>query len=101
MLVYDKIPLMTRTIQPEPGNVVVKLPVSEYGDIPVPEKQHDSLTWGTVVAISEADKDKAYLMGRTAYWRKYKDDARLGDNLCLIEIKDIMGSSFENTTGTN
>ena len=82
-------------IYPEPGVVLVQLAVSKYGDIPVVDKPHNSVTFGTVVQVNETDKDKQYLKGRTAYWREYKDDARVDDaeRLCLIEIKDILGTS--------
>lgn len=92
---------MTRIIEPEKGVVLVKLGVSEYGDIPVPPKDHDSLTWGEVVSINKEDRDDySYLLGRRAHWRKYKDDlridAKVGDSiLCLIEIKDILGTSYD------
>jgi hypothetical protein len=85
------------TIEPEPGVVLVQLPESEHGNLPSVRKEHDSLTWGTVLAINEDDKDKAYLVGRNIHWRKYRDDARVGKNMALIEIGDILGTSFEST----
>lgn len=87
-------------VEPEPGVILVRLATSEFGDVPVPEKAHDSMTHGTVVAINPENKDRAYLMGRTAYFRKYKDDARLFEDnkLALIEIKDVLGTSYEKET---
>lgn len=76
--------------------MLVQLPESEHGDLPTVKKEHDSLTWGTVICVSLMDNERyGYLLGRTAHWRKYKDDARLGDNLALIEIGDILGTSYE------
>jgi hypothetical protein len=84
---------MAIVVAPEPGVAVVQLPTSEYGDVPVLTKAHDSLTYGMLLAVNEADqKNKGYLVGRTVYFRKYKDDARLTGNQALIEIKDILGS---------
>lgn len=74
-------------VEPEPGNVVVKLPEA----LPTVVKDHDSLTYGVVISVSPTDKDKQYLLGKVAYWRKYKDDARIDNQHALIEIKDIMG----------
>lgn len=91
---------MTITIKPVKGVVVVKLPLSEFGDIPVPEKAHDSVTYGEVVSINPKDTDAKEFMGTTVHFRKYKDDARIGE-LCLIEIKDILGSSVETTADNN
>ncbi len=91
---------MTRIIEPTKGNILAKLSTSEYGDIPVPEKDYDSITWGTVVATNEEDKEEyGYLLGRQAYWRRFKDDCRIADEktLVLIEINDILGSSYEST----
>jgi hypothetical protein len=86
-------------VVPQPGVALVKLPVSDYGAIPVPERSHDSLTWGTVISLHEDDKKYEYLIGRTAYWRKYKDDARVkgDDKLVFIEINDILGSSYDDS----
>lgn len=84
------------TYEPEPGTVLVKLAESEFGNIPVPTKAYDSLTWGLVVKLNSADTTKTYLENRIAYWRKYKDDARVPETkFALIEIKDILGSSYE------
>lgn len=85
------------TIEPMPGTVLVQLAESEYGNIPVPVKSHDSLTWGQVVSVNEDDVIACgFLRGRVAYWRKYKDDARIPNTkLALIEIKDILGSSYD------
>jgi co-chaperonin GroES (HSP10) len=88
-------------IEPMRGTVLVELGTSEWGDIPVPEKSHDSLTWGKVVAVNEDDKEAyGFLQNRNAHWRKYKDDARVDNNYAFIEIKDILGTSYANTTST-
>jgi len=85
------------TIAPMEGTVLVQLSTSEFGDIPVPEKQHDSMTWGKVIGVNPADDKYVFLLNKTAYWRKYKDDARVPgeQKLVFIEIKDILGVSFE------
>jgi len=86
------------SIEPMAGTVLVKLATSEFGDIPVPEKQHDSMTWGQVLLVNKFDHEiYGFLEGRMAYWRKYKDDARIPgkDKLVFIEIKDILGTSYE------
>lgn len=88
LTVYGKIILMSSAIKPEQGIVVVEFPMV----LPTVVKDHDSLTYGKVIAVNEKDVDKAYLLGKTAYWRKYKDDARIDNDHALIEIKDIMGS---------
>lgn len=88
--------------EPTKGNILVELSASEWGDIPVPEKSHDSLTYGKVISVSKSEVEKNdWLVGRTAYWRKYRDDARIGENMCFIEVKDIMGTSYENTASTD
>lgn len=90
---------MSIIIEPEPGNVLVQLPESEHGDLPVVKKEHDSLTWGTVIFVNVTDSEHyGYLLGRVAHWRKYKDDARLGGNLALIEIRDILGTSYDTSS---
>lgn len=86
------------------GVILAKLSTSEYGDIPVPEKDYDSITWGTVLAVHPEDETQyGYLLGRQAHWRKYKDDARIAGEktLVLIEIKDILGSSYDERTDTS
>lgn len=88
---------MSIPIEPEEGVVLVLLPESEWGELPVVRKEHDSLTWGLVVAVNPGQPNKAYLLGRNAYWRKYKDDARFG-KYALIDIKDIMGVSIGSDT---
>lgn len=82
------------------GTVLAKLSASEYGDIPVPEKDYDSITWGTVVELNKDDADYDYLLGRQIYYRRFKDDARIAfdKTLVLIEIKDILGSSYDEET---
>lgn len=80
------------------GIVLAELALSEFGDVPVPEKDHDSITWGTVVAINREDEEEyKYLLGRKAHWRRYMDDCRIPENkqLVLIEIDKILGTSYE------
>ncbi len=90
-----KIGAMT-TIEPMPGVILVELPASEFGDVPTIAKSHDSMTYGKVLAMHELDKEEQYLLGRVAYWRKYKDDARIPHTqYALIEISDILGSSYD------
>jgi co-chaperonin GroES (HSP10) len=94
-------------LEPESGSVLVELGISEFGNIPVPEKQHDSMTWGKVIAVNEMDTDKEYLIGRIAFWRKYKDDARVPDAIAegkryvWIQIEDILGTAYEGSVTSN
>lgn len=79
-------------IIPQPGRILVKLPVSEFGHIPVTPKPHDSLTHGVGLALDESDVEQyGHFIGRTLFWRLYKDDARITKELCLIDLTDIMG----------
>lgn len=83
------------------GRVLVKLGTSEYGDIPVPPKDYDSITYGEIVGVCPEEKaEYGYLVGRTGHWRRYLDDMRVavidgGESLALIDIKDIMGTSHD------
>lgn len=87
--------------EPFKGVVLVEL-LGEFGNIPTVVKEHTTLTSGTIIAVNKADEEEyGFLVGRTAYWRKYKDDARIGKNGCFIDIKDILGSSYEDTSGTD
>jgi len=92
---------MTRVIEPAKGRVLVKLGASAYGEIPVPPKDYDSITYGLIVKVSEEDeKEYGNWVKKIGYWRKYKDDMRVeviegGDSLALIDIIDIMGTSYE------
>ncbi|MDE1829390.1 MAG: hypothetical protein KGI25_03605 [Thaumarchaeota archaeon] len=96
-----------KILEPMQGSVLVELGISEFGDIPVPTKDHDSMTWGRVIAVNEEDKDFEFLIDRIAFWRKYKDDARVPDTIAegkryvWIEIKDILGTANEITTSTD
>lgn len=81
------------SIEPAEGVVLVEL-IKEFGDIPTPEKSHDSLTSGKIVSVNKADEDYNSRIGQIAHWRKYVDDARLPGNLCFIDIKDIKGFSY-------
>lgn len=90
-----------------PGTALVSLGASNFGDVPVPEKSHDTITWGTIIKLNKEDeKQYGYLLNREGYWRAYKDDAKIDPHvgqkkLCLIDIKDILGSSYEDTTSTD
>jgi hypothetical protein len=85
-------------IEPSDGVVLVELAASNYGDFQLPEKSYDSISYGVIVAISPVPGLAKDWIGRTAYWRMYKDDCRLTDDndrkLALIEIKDILGTSY-------
>lgn len=82
-----------KIIEPSPQVILVKLDV---GTIPGPEKLHNTYTSGLVVAVNDQDKESlGYLVGRIAYWRGFKDDCRLPDKMALIDLKDILGSSYE------
>ena len=94
-------------LEPMQGSVLAELATSEFGDIPVPEKQHDSTTWAKVMAVNENDKEYLYLLDRTIFYRKYKDDARIPSviedkkKLVFIDIKDILGTAYEGSASTN
>lgn len=81
------------TIEPEAGVVLVTFPQA----LPTIIKDHDSLTHALVIKINKEDSAKEYLLGRTIYFRRYKDDARISNTHALIDITDIMGTSYENT----
>lgn len=88
-------------IEPMPGTVLVELAVSDYGDIPLEQKAYDSVTMGKILGVHPDDKEKwGYLVGRTGFWSKFKDDSRVlgvDKKLSLIEIKDIKGTAYEHT----
>jgi len=91
---------MTRVIEPTQGRVLVKLGVSEYGNIPVPPKDYDSITWGLIVKVNPADKEYSGWVGKFGHWRRFKDDMRVdfssgNENFALVDIIDIMGISYE------
>jgi hypothetical protein len=87
-------------IEPSEGVVLVEL-AGNFGVVTMTEKSYDSLTSGKVIAVNPNDKGNAYLLGRTEYHRAYKDDCRIPNHddpkLALIEVKDILGSSYEST----
>lgn len=90
-------------IEPFVGVVLVELPASNYGVIPMPSKSYDSITHGTVLAINPKDQDTwGHLVGRTVHYPTFKDDCKVKTddkrNLQLIPIKDIYGSSYTETT---
>lgn len=84
-------------LEPEPGVVLVKLNTSEYGAIPIPDRPHDTQTNGVVNKLNKLDAHKNYLIGRTVYFQKYQDDARVfgGDKFAFIKITDLLGSSYD------
>lgn len=88
-------------ISPSAGVVLVELAPSNYGNFRLPEKTYDSITSGTVIAVPSDDEEHQAWVGRTAYWRAYKDDCRVpaedGRKLALIEIKDILGTAYVST----
>ena len=92
---------MQRVIEPEQGRVLVKLGTSKYGDVPVPEKSYDTVNEGEIVAVNPDDEELySRLVGRTAFFRDYKDELRVGElptgeKLALILINDIEGTSPE------
>lgn len=92
---------MTRVIEPAKGRVLVKLGASNYGDIPVPPKDYDSITYGLIVRVNEQDKEEyGAWVNKIGYWRQFKDDMRVevsegGESLALVDINDIMGTSYE------
>lgn len=87
-------------IEPQTGRVLVELATSNYGDIPMPEKSYDSITSGKIITVNTEDIVAGFQVdwvGRTGYWRLYKDDCRVegpnGEKLALIEVNDVMGLS--------
>lgn len=91
---------MSIHIEPADGVVLVKLSTSEFGDIPVPEKAHDSMTHGIIVAVSRDNSILQEHIGKLAFWRKFKDDARIPgkEKLVLIEVKDILGYGTDSSS---
>lgn len=83
-------------IEPNQGVLLVKLPASEFGNIPVPDKAYASTTYGEVLYVHHTDKTKhGYLVGRTAYWDKFKDiKIPTTDNLAFVKVEDVMGYSL-------
>ncbi len=82
--------------EPSAGAILVRL---DSGAIPAPEKQHDTVTSGQVIAINPSDANVyAVWVGRDAHWRGYKDDCRLPNKLALIEIKDVLGTTYDDDT---
>jgi hypothetical protein len=90
--------ILLTMIQPEVGTALVELSKSS---IPTPEKSYDSVMSGRIIALHPEDmKLKSYLLHRIGYWRQFKDDLRVSNNQALIEIKDILGSSPDESTDT-
>jgi len=92
---------MQRIIEPEKGRVLVKLGVSKYGAVPVPEKTYDTVNEGEIIEVNPIDrKEWGYLVGRIGYFKDYKDELRVvtlptGEKLALIPINDIDGTSYD------
>lgn len=75
---------------PEPGNAIVKVPTSEYGDVPVNMTTFHSVTYGEIVLLHPDDmKEKSYMVGTTGHWHKYQDDISLDGGYAVVELKDI------------
>lgn len=90
---------MTRVIEPVSGRILVKLGVSEYGDIPVPEKTYDSITYGEILKVHPDDNIDSWV-GMTGHWRLYMDDLRVatlptGEKLALILLDKVDGISHD------
>lgn len=92
---------MTRVVEPTKGRILVKLGVSEYGDIPVPPKDYDSITWGLIVKVHPDDeKEYGKWVGKFGHWKKFMDDLRIdsvvgNETLALIPIDKVDGLSYE------
>lgn len=92
---------MQRVIEPAKGRLLVKLGASPYGDIPVPPKDYDSVTYGTIIKLHPDDmKEYGHWIGRVGYFKLYMDDLKVtdelgGDKLSLIAIDKIDGTSYE------
>jgi hypothetical protein len=92
---------MTRVIEPAKGRVLVKLGASLYGDIPVPPKDYDSSTYGLIIKVNpEDEKEYGKWVGRIGYWKLYKDDLKIsdelgGDKIAVIPISDVDSTSYE------
>lgn len=86
-------------IEPEVGILLIQLASSKYGAISTDKKNYkDEPTFGKVIAVNPDDETNKRFMGRTVYYRQFKDDCRTGDDkLALIEVKDVMGSSDAST----
>lgn len=86
------------TTEPFLGVVLAEIPLSDSGTATV-EKSYTSLSWAVVIKLHPDDVEKyGYLLNRRIHFRLYKDDCRVKNNNkreALIEIKDILGSSYE------
>lgn len=76
-------------IEPAEGVVLVELVKNKFSI----EKDHTTYTSGKILAGDVRHE------GQIAHWRGFKDDARVGNNQCLIEIKDILG--YENPSNNH
>jgi hypothetical protein len=89
---------MEKYMQPEPGNAIVKVPSSEWGDMPVQKTAHHSVTWGEIISLHSDDMPvKAYLIGRVGHWHRYSDDIMLNDEYAVVELKDIKATTKKET----
>lgn len=90
-------------IEPQPEVLLIELAASNHGDLPIGE-QYNEITQGVVIKINPEDKEfHGKLLNRTVYFRQFKGDCQIFHDkkkLALIELKDILGSSYapENTT---
>lgn len=92
---------MTRVNEPTKGRVLVKLGASDFGDIPVPPKDYDSSTYGLIIKVNPEDEEEyGKWIGRIGYWKKFKDDLKIsdeigGEKLAVILIDDVDNTSYE------
>lgn len=92
---------MTRVIEPTRGRILVKLGVSNFGDIPVPPKDYDSIIEGVILKVNPEDEKKyGHWVNQVGYWRKFMDDMRVatlsdGSQLAIVDIDKVMGIAHE------
>ena len=81
-------------MQPQQGNVIVKIPTSEYGAVPVNVTTYHSVTWGEIIQLHPKDEEEyGYLVGKIGHWRKYADDILLPGGHSVIPISDIKATT--------
>lgn len=83
-------------MQPQPGNAIVKVPDSEYGDVPITKTNFHSVTWGEIIKLHDSDvKEYSHLIGRIGHWHKFIDDIMLPGGYSVVPIADIKATTLK------
>lgn len=76
--------------KPMPGRVIVKIPDSEYGEVPTAKTVYHSVTWGEIVSVHPEDEQQyGYLRGLIGHWARFSDDIVLAGGYSVIKIERI------------